>query len=550
MPSFNLVDERWIPCTLLANNKREELGLREVLAQASTIREIYDPSPLVTVALHRLLLAILHRNFGPRTLDAWCALWRRGAWDTAVLADYFARWQGHFDLFNPERPFYQVRFTDGTESHDMAFLAPELGYGNSSSLFDHRVHRRVPDSARTVTPARAAHLLLVRQGYSIGFGKSQPFYFQDGPLTRGFTILAQGYTLFETLMLNLLGYDDERPIPHLGDDLPQWEQEAPALPDREGTPPRGYLDYLTWQSRRIELLPNEDGTRVVECKVRQNLLLGGDVRDPFKSYRRDEERGRVPRGLRPERAVWRDSHALFADRDAQTERPEVFRWLARVSEAARQGRISARGRYAFSVCGFTTEEGQAANIVLWRQDRLPLPLRYLEERALWERLDEALDTAERVGRALHATSETLAALVFVPDADKEPDGVVKVKRDKNTKKRIASLVASWSPLRRYWAQLEPPFLRLLVALPDDRVPEEEEDGWQYGLETLPAWKGEVGRAVWQAFGEMAAGLDMSGRALKAIARAEGELRGRLRAPLGESWVTTVREEMVGEEVWA
>src|SRR4051794_16935489 len=102
MPSFNLVDECWIPCIRLADNRRVELGLRDVLVQAPTIREVYDPSPLVTVALHRLLLAILHRNFGPRTLEAWCALWRRGAWDTAVLDEYFACWRHRFDLFDPE----------------------------------------------------------------------------------------------------------------------------------------------------------------------------------------------------------------------------------------------------------------------------------------------------------------------------------------------------------------------------------------------------------------------------------------------------------------
>ena len=68
MPSFDLVDKGWIPCLRLAGNERVEMGLRDVLAQAPTLREIYDPSPLVTVSLHRLLLAILHRNFGPRTL--------------------------------------------------------------------------------------------------------------------------------------------------------------------------------------------------------------------------------------------------------------------------------------------------------------------------------------------------------------------------------------------------------------------------------------------------------------------------------------------------
>lgn len=78
MPHFNLVDEPWIPCLMLEDNTREELSLGGVFARSREIRELYDPSPLVTVSLHRLLLAILHRNFGPRNLDAWRDLWVRG----------------------------------------------------------------------------------------------------------------------------------------------------------------------------------------------------------------------------------------------------------------------------------------------------------------------------------------------------------------------------------------------------------------------------------------------------------------------------------------
>lgn len=531
MPNFNLLDERWLPCTWLADDRHENLSIREVLARAHTIREPYDPSPLVTVALHRLLLAILHRNFGPRNLDAWCVLWQRGQWDMAVLDEYFAAWRHRFDLFDAERPFYQVRFTDNTESHDMTFLVPEFVYGNSSSLFDRRVHEQVADSAHTSTPARAAHLLLVRQAYSIGFGKSQPFYFQDGPLTRGFTVLAQGSTLFETLMLNLIRYDEYQPLPLVGKDLPQWEQEVPAEPDHQGTIPAGYLDYLTWQSRRIELIPTDDGTEVVGCKVRQNLRLSEGLRDPFKSYRKDDLRGVVARSLRPERAVWRDSQALFADWDPPFGRPELFRWLAQVYGAAHQGRIVAQERYAFGVLGFTTEEGQAANIVLWRQDRLPLPLRYLEERLLWEELDSALGKAEQVARVLGNAIETLAALIIAPEADREKDGLAKVKREKQTKQRITKLVESWSPLRRYWAQLEPPFLALLSALPDDRMLDEEED-WQYGAQTIPRWQEEIERAARRAFRETALGSGSSGRTLKAIAWAEKELGYGLRRIIG------------------
>ena len=66
--SFNLIDEPWIPCIL--DGTRVELGLRDVLAQAQQLREIRGDSPLETASLHRLLLAVLHRIFGPKSWTA------------------------------------------------------------------------------------------------------------------------------------------------------------------------------------------------------------------------------------------------------------------------------------------------------------------------------------------------------------------------------------------------------------------------------------------------------------------------------------------------
>src|SRR4051794_12147009 len=104
--SFNLVDEPWVP-VVWQDGTVGEVGLRDALVRAHEIRELVESSPLVTVSLHRLLLAILHRTFGPETFEAWKALWRRGHWDAETLDTYFAAWRHRFDLFDPERPFLQ-----------------------------------------------------------------------------------------------------------------------------------------------------------------------------------------------------------------------------------------------------------------------------------------------------------------------------------------------------------------------------------------------------------------------------------------------------------
>ena len=93
--SFNLVDKPWLPVVWL-DGTAGEVGLRDALVRAHEIRELVDGSPLVTVSLHRLLLAILHRNFGPTSFEAWKALWRQGRWDAEKLDSYFTQWRHRF----------------------------------------------------------------------------------------------------------------------------------------------------------------------------------------------------------------------------------------------------------------------------------------------------------------------------------------------------------------------------------------------------------------------------------------------------------------------
>src|SRR5436309_116204 len=109
--TFNLVDRLWIPCVTQAGDS-VLYGLLETLSRANKFKEIRDASPLVTVSLHRLLLAVLHRVFGPESPDAWAQMWQRGEgkFDTAALEDYLKCPDVYprFDLFDDEHPFYQT----------------------------------------------------------------------------------------------------------------------------------------------------------------------------------------------------------------------------------------------------------------------------------------------------------------------------------------------------------------------------------------------------------------------------------------------------------
>ena len=233
---------------------------------------------------------------------------------------------------------------DGVSRQPAAILFQEMAAGNNTTLFDHSFEAEPP----ALPAARAARGLVARQAYSVGFGKSSPFYFSDSPLLRGFTVLVSGETLFQTLALNLVRYDEEHPIARARgrEDLPAWEQDRPAAPRKEGSRPAGYLDYLTWQSRRIHLYPEEDGAFVRFCQLQQNLKLSEDApRDPFKCYRKEEKRGWVALSLREERALWRDSHSLMELSTESHSRPAVFDWVAQI--AAEPGAARRRHRAVF-----------------------------------------------------------------------------------------------------------------------------------------------------------------------------------------------------------
>jgi CRISPR system Cascade subunit CasA len=523
LPSFNLVDEGWIPC-VLPDGSLKLMGLKHALVNSHMIKEISDSSPLVSVALLRLMLAILHRTFGPNDMDKWVALWQAGKWDGARLSDYFEKWRHRFDLFDQERPFYQSQELRGAEKHPLLHLAMEISSGNNATLFDHSSD----ETPSAVTAAGAARYLIATQAYAIGFGKSSPFYFSDSPLIRGLTVLALGDNFFQTLALNLIEYSDHLPFERSGEDVPIWEQDNPAHPDHAGTPIRGYLDYLTWQSRNIHLFPEGNPPVVRWCQIQQRLKLPKQqYLDPFKCYDREEERGFVPKPIKPDKAAWRDSHALFQKAGGGFKRPEVFNWLARIDNRRRDGEIQAKPAYSLIVTGLATDPGKAGSVLLWLHERLPLPLKYLEDRELIARLKDALDLAEKVGgekasSLLNNSAWNLARLVFAPEKK------LNERLSDAQRKDIGSFVNSLSPTRPYWASLGISFNRLVTDLANDKSGDD-----QYGAKVLPWWAGEVGKSARRAFRETTDSLDHSSRWLKAVTVAENNFNAGLNMVIKE-----------------
>ena len=329
LTAFNLLDEPWIPCTML-DGRLESWGLRGVLERSPDIAEIRGESPLVVAALHRLLIAILHRNFRVESTEEWADLWERRAWDADVLDGYFTRWRHRFDLFDEEHPFYQVadlEWSKGGSSARLLFHAD-----NNSTLFTHLAILAPPE----LTPAEAARLLVGFMAFDVGGTKTSERGQESAkaaPLNKGAVVLARGEDLFCTLMLNLCRYAPEEGDPWHFDrdlDVPAWERDEATRP--EDRIPDGYIDLLTWQSRRIRLQPQqgENGATVVKNVI---IMKGFQPPDDFRLYDKEtmlafkrQLRANLDGNPWPvvtfteERGLWRDSFALmpFSQRGLQT----------------------------------------------------------------------------------------------------------------------------------------------------------------------------------------------------------------------------------------
>jgi CRISPR system Cascade subunit CasA len=146
--SFNLVDQPWIPCITVTGDY-QLLGLEQALLQAHQLRSLHDDSPLVLASLYRLLLAILHHNFGPEATEAWAELCKEdlGGFDANTLNGYFHDRHRYtrFDLFHTQRPFYQttqipLSTTDSKTGKEKPYaisiskLAQKLDSGNNLFL--------------------------------------------------------------------------------------------------------------------------------------------------------------------------------------------------------------------------------------------------------------------------------------------------------------------------------------------------------------------------------------------------------------------------------
>jgi len=497
--TFNLITQPWIP--VREGSALRLVGLQEALLEAHRFTRIEDPSPLVTAALHRLLLAVLHRALeGPK--DAYeAAAWFGKGFDAEKIRAYLDRHHDRFDLFHPQSPFYQVPdFTLERSRRSWTVLAPELNSDNNKVLFDHSVTSR----PRPLYPAEAARLLVANQTFALSAGKSVLCHTATAPVATAALAIALGENLHQTLCLNLVSY----PQSQYERDHATWEQEPLRVDDLKNceaarATPKGIVHRYTWLSRAVRLEPEEEGGETVvrwiayasgvryeEAAVRPDPMVAfrPDPKDPSKQY---------PLGFREGRALWRDFASLLP-RPASAHSLGVVEHARNVYRALGT-RFRGRG-IPVMVAGQANDQ---AKIELWRGEVYRLPEAILSDKDVWRFVEENLEKAEEMGKALNGAAFALAKeLLSLGDRQPSNDDVNK-------------LAQSFPHQIAYWSALEGQFADWIVRL----GPDFEHQQAQLERDWLKALQHEAQQA-WRLT-TLAAGDDA--RALRAIYKSEGVL---------------------------
>jgi len=483
------------------------VGLRDVLVRAHELNGLSNESPLLDASLLRLCLAVLHRCFGPRDVKAWNELRTRGSFPVEELDTYFERWRPCFDLFHPETPFYQVaRLSEQSLNYEKGrkpareMIAEQSSYGAPRELFE----SRPADFADTLDAATAARWLVAIQAFHPGGlltrdnKNGDPTSVKAGPLCGLAVVTVRGGSLFETLMLNLLKYPDNARFPSTKDDAPAWEQKFP-LTKYKKRACRGWLDWLTWQSRRIQLFGD------AERGVSEFIVVSGceleaveASREPMCAYAKREKFGMLPIAFSRDRALWRDSTALYEIADSEDFRPAKV-----VSELEQRGLTEGRD-LDLQIYGQLPSK---ASVIFTRTEVVPLPRALVDQRELVQTIRRELECAENVQGELRSAL-FIAFQRVLSLGERKPEA-----------SDVRNLLDASQAIPQFWAGLKPAFDVFVTELPRDSALAVSGFRWQLRAEAR------------KAFEHAERGAGTSSRALKGFAIGSGVLQRGL-AKLG------------------
>jgi CRISPR system Cascade subunit CasA len=401
MVSYNLLWEPWIPA-VDKGGKMIKTGIMGLMKDARQLQEVSDPSPPVQFGIYRLLIAFTLDVLAPKNVNELGKLLsRKEGFDMSVLDAYAGKWESRFDLFDPAHPFYQAAPDPALDKtiEPISRLMQHLPAGSNTTLFHHGTW----DNNAYSFEQCARGLVTIPPFMTMGGAGKSPSINGAPPMYA----LVKGDDLFETILLNVC--TSSKAVQLTGDEPPAWRSDRAVI--KEKVSRFSLLQGLTWQPRRVRLIPGEGGICTYTGERKEALVreiyfdpgfqASGEWADPQVAYRIDDK-GRTP--IRPyeDREVWRDIGpiVLLQKDDYESEkgkvhfeRPAVVQQYLEMSEKRLFKRNS---EVPIEVYCLRTD--LKAKLFEWSMETLPVPQEVSTMKGAGFQVQNAIDSAEIVGR--------------------------------------------------------------------------------------------------------------------------------------------------------
>ena len=414
-PTFNLWYEDWIGVEQ-KDGKVIRASIEKVLTSSDKFISLYDPSPLVIVGIHRLLVAILQASLQPKSNSDLENIWTSDCFPSEKITEFGAKFANRFDLFSETLPFMQsvdlsLIPSKGYTRKTIAYLLPEIPAGTAVTHFSH-----CADDDHIFCPACAAAGIVTLPAFATSGGAGiKPSINGVPPLY----IIPGGETLKKILSASLLQPVFQPSKIPLSNDLAWWNRD-PIINRSSEVYQVGYLHSLTFAARRLRLHPQLVNTSCTRCGsqtqwgVSTMVFEMGEWRnndaapwfDPFAAYRLPDNDDKKPYPIRPSEGkdTWREFSGLFLHRTEitnkkKTIRPRVLDQIADLFSDEPDNKDTDQRKLTFRCIGMRTD--MKAKVFEWIDANFEIPIHLLKDQVLaGQEFDRAIQFADDCGGIL------------------------------------------------------------------------------------------------------------------------------------------------------
>ncbi|RMC47462.1 type I-E CRISPR-associated protein Cse1/CasA [Lactobacillus sp. ESL0230] len=383
---FNLTTDPWIKVIVSDTNQELKVSLIDLFKNAHQYRQLAGEMRVQNLAIMRLLLAILttvysrfdaagqlydwliegtdqfgsdakfdedydEEDIEEDTLTTWHELYQKGQFSDLVI-EYLKYYSDRFDFFG-KHPFYQAT----KEEYDSLVPANKSVAKGKGTVAIKQINRRVSESNNSpalFSPKAGEYKnempidelvrwVITYQNYTGVTDKtkitaSEKFSVSPGWLYKLNPVLISGKSIFETLMLNLVLYNQGEQKIAL--ERPVWEfasAKAYISERQTGNLPDNLAELYTSWARVLHFEWSEDGQPTIFSAGLPKIDSTNAFIEPMTVWHQDDKTGKyrpAARSLKTlSKSMWRNfSNYVNVQTANDTQEPGVIKWLRLLKE--------------------------------------------------------------------------------------------------------------------------------------------------------------------------------------------------------------------------